>query len=571
MRQSPVVRRLLLLLVLCCGCVRAVREERREQAIDTGLVTTFRAEGVRRWDFGDGQAATGAEASHAFARAGRYEVKAFDDDRLTDRVTVLVQPRDPFRAIAPSAEAVLVFRSLDELAPTVDFLERIASPATVERALERTPVFAFALDPGPKGGAALDRLEGAGLYLPAGLNAAVAFVGVQDGPAATEAFSQWLLEHQYRADADTPGRFSVDGDLAELFVDRGTLFLVTGSDWKVLAKASRLVKEAPARGLETDPIAAAGVSALASGGVAMLVTPKAAQRARKQLSGARWSIALAALKFSKDQARLAGRILAGTPLWTSPPPSRPQRLLSHAPDGPVALFSADVPVSQVLETFGVGLDDDDGDDDGPEVRAGLSVLSRRIDLALYFDVELFLAATLAARGRPTPRVTLLGESAVPDREAVAGALGQLLKRRREPFESASEKGTTIWRTRVLDDQPLELALDPDTLYARLGRALAGHTPTDFVTQLSARSEGACGPGHLTAFVDLGQLNRELLEPRMVPGLDPRRVVMTQALTSTFLSQLTAVDTVLLDVAPAPTGATVLLEVTLTRREATDAK
>jgi hypothetical protein len=237
----------------------------------------------------------------------------------------------------------------------------------------------------------------------------------------------------------------------------------------------------------------------------------------------------------------------------------------------VALFSADVPVSQVLETFGVGLDDDDGDDDGPEVRAGLSVLSRRIDLALYFDVELFLAATLAARGRPTPRVTLLGESSVPDREAVAGVLGQLLKRRREPFESASEKGTTIWRTRVLDDQPLELALDPDTLYARLGRALAGHTPTDFVTQLGARSEGACGPGHLTAFVDLGQLNRELLEPRMVPGLDPRRVVMTQALTSTFLSQLTAVDTVLLDVAPAPTGATVLLEVTLNRREATDAK
>jgi hypothetical protein len=47
--------------------------------------------------------------------------------------------------------------------------------------------------------------------------------------------------------------------------------------------------------------------------------------------------------------------------------------------------------------------------------------------------------------------------------------------------------------------------------------------------------------------------------------------MTQALTSTFLSQLTAVDTVLLDVAPAPTGATVLLEVTLNRREATDAK
>ncbi len=559
------VRRLLLFFFVMTGCTRAVREERRDRPVDTGSAVTFRAEGARRWDFGDGQGATGLEASHAFSRAGRYEVKAFDGERLTERISVLVQPRDPFRAVAPSAEAVLVFRSLDELPPAVDFLERLVSPAAVQRALERTPVFAFALDPGLKGTPTLDRLEGAGLFLPAGLDAAVSFVGVVDGPSAQQAFTQWLVDHDYRLDPDDPGRLSIDGDLAQVFVDRGTLFMVTGSDWKVLAAASRQVREAPSSGLEADPVFAAGLSALASGGVAVLVTPGLSERARRSrplATQARWSIGLAALRFSKNEARLAGRLLADGPLWATPPPSRPARLLSHAPEGPVGLLAADVPLAQVLSTFGVPLDDDD---DGL-FRAGLSVVSRRLDFALYFDVEAFLEATLAARGRPTPRVTLLGESAVPDRADVSRVLGQLLGRRKEPFDTASDKGTTVWRTRVMDGQPLELALDDDTLYARLGRPLAGHRPTDFVATLSKRSEGACGPGHVTAFVDVGQLTRDLLEPRMVPGLDPRRVVMTQALTSTFLSQLTAVDTVLLDAAPAADGASVLVEVTLTPRQ-----
>jgi hypothetical protein len=566
-RQSPpLVRRLLLALLVLSGCVRAVREERRERPVDTGVAISFTAEGPRRWDFGDGQGAAGPEASHVFERAGRYDVRAFDGERLTDRVSVLVQPRDPFHAVAPSAEAVLVFRSLDELAPAVDFLERLASAATVQRALERTPVFAFALDPGSKGAGTLDRLEGAGLYLPRGLDAAVSFLGVVDGPGAERLFTQWLIDHEYRPDPERPGRLSIDGDLAEVFVDRGTLFMVTGSDWAVLSQASQRVREAPASGLEHDATFAAGISSLASGGVAVLATPALSSRARTASRGPppRWSVGLAALRFSKNEARLAGKLLADGPLWTTPPASRPARLLAHAPDGPIGLLAADVPLAQVLSTFGVPLDEA-GDEEGL-FRAGLSVVSRRIDVALYFDVEAFLVATLAAKGRPTPRVTLLAEAAVPDRADVSRVVGQLLARRREPFDTATEKGTSLWRTRVLDTEPLELALDADTLYARLGRALAGHTPTDFVSTLGKRSEGACGPGHLTAFVDVGQLGRELLEPRMVPGLDPRRVVMTQALTSTFLSQLTAVDTVFLDAAPAPDGATVLLEVTLSPRQ-----
>ncbi|MCA2980368.1 MAG: PKD domain-containing protein [Myxococcaceae bacterium] len=554
------------LALLSCGCVRAVREERRTPPVDTGHAVSFRAEGPRRWDFGDGQAGEGVEVAHTFDRAGRYEVRAFEGDRLTDRVSVLVQPRDPFRAVAPSAEAALVFRSLDELPPAVDFLERLGSAATVQRALERTPLFAFALEPGPKGTSALDRLEGAGLYWPQGLEAAVAFVGVVDGPSAREALSAWLIDRGYQASPARAGRFALEGVFAEVFVDRGTLFMVTGSDWEVVGRAAEGVRRAPARGLEGDPVASAGVSALASGGVALVVTPPFTGRrpGARAAPGARWSVGVAALRFGRDDVRLIGRLLGSAPLWNAPSASRPQRLLAHAPGGPVALLAADVPLAQALDAVVPALVSR-GPDDGAMLQAGLEVVSRRLDAALYFDAEAFLLATVAARGRPSPRVTLLGEAAVPDRPAVERVVGQLLSRRKEGVDSASEGATTVWRTRALEGHELELALDADTLYARLGRPLSGRAATDFVSALGARAEGACGPGHLTAFVDAGQLARELLEPRMVPGLDPRRVVLTQALTSTFLSQLTAIDTVLLDVAPAADGATVLLEVTLTPR------
>jgi hypothetical protein len=49
------------------SCARAVREERREQAIDTGQTVPFSAERPRRWDYGDGSPAReGQVVEHAF-------------------------------------------------------------------------------------------------------------------------------------------------------------------------------------------------------------------------------------------------------------------------------------------------------------------------------------------------------------------------------------------------------------------------------------------------------------------------------------------------------------------------
>lgn len=551
----------LFVLVGAASCVRAVREERREQPVDTGQRISLSAEGPRRWDFGDGATATGQVVEHAFAKAGRYEVKAFDGERLSDRVSVLVQPRDVFRAVAPGAEAVLVFRSLDDVAPAVDFIERLGSMGTVQRVIERAPVLQFVLEPGAQGSAAIDRVEGAGAYLLAGTEALVTFFGVHDEAVATKAFREFLIDHGWREDAEHPGRFSTAQLEARLFADRGTTFFVTAERAPEAERAVEQIRAAPTLGLTADPAASAAIADLASGGVAVLLRPTASSRAGQTRSG-KWTMAAGALRFGQQEARLVARVFAGAPLWKTPPASRPARLLAHAPEGPIAALALDAPLGEVLDAFGLSPRPEDDDE---ELRAGLAVLSRRLDLSLYFDVDEFLAATIRGGGRPAPRVTLLSEIAVPDRVSMQGALERILARRRAPLDSASEGGTTIWRTFV-QDQPLELALDRDTLYARWGRPLSGLDAVNLVAELSKRSEGACGPGHLTAFADVGQLGRQLLEPRMVPGLDPRKVITTQALTATFVTQLTTVDQVFVDLAPTPTGASLYLEVKLSKRE-----
>ncbi len=547
-------------LLSALSCVRAVREERREQAIDTGQTVPFSAERPRRWDFGDSSPPReGQVVEHAFAKAGRYEVRAFDEGRVTDRISVLVQPRDVFRAVAPGAEAVLAFRTLDEVAPAIDFVERLGSAALAQQLIDRSPILHFILEPGAAGAAALDRAEGAGAYLPAGAGALVTFVGVSDDDAALRTFREFLVDHGWRPDG--AAGFVTAALHAQVLVDRGTLFFVSSSSAEHTTSAVKSVKDAPPRGLETEAAMAAALPELASGGVAVVARRELTARTGGALKGGAWSIALGALRLGRDEGRLVGHLIAGSPLWQTPPASRPARLLSHAPDGLVAALSMDVPLAEVLDAFGLSRPDD-GEDE--ELRAGLSVLSRRLDLTLSFDVEAFLLATIRG-GRPSPRVTLLGETPVPDTIAVRPVLERALARRRAPYEQLTEKGVTVWRTR-LEDQALELALDPDTLFLRWGRPLAGTDAVDLVAQLTRRAEGACGPGHVTGFLDIGQLGRDLLEPRMVPGVDPRKVITTQALTSTFLTQLTAVDQVFFDLAPTPTGATVSVEVKLSKRE-----
>lgn len=544
-------------LLVVLSCARGVREEQREQAVDTGLEVKLAAQGERRWDFGDGSPPlVGSAVAHAFHKAGRYEVKAFEGEVLTDRISVLVQPREAFHAIVPTADAALVFRSTDEVAPAIDFVERLGSAASVQRLLELFPVFHFLLEPG-RAGVAIDRLEGAGVFFPREADTAVTFFGAVDGEAAAKAFGEFLVDHAWAHEGDV---FSAGPRLGKLFVDRGTVFFVSSDSPAHLQAAEDEVRRAPWNGLEAEPTSAAAIAELASGGVAVLVRPQASASVTDKVKPGAWSIALAALKFEVDQARLVGRFVGHGPLWKTPTSVAPKRLLVRAPDGPAAALSMDVPLAEVLQA--VGLSPKDLDDD-EELRAGLSVLSRRLELALYFDVDEFLRATLRKGGKPEPKVTVLAETAVPDRAVLRAVLERSLARRNVPFETFSERGFDRWRT-LLADAPLELVLHTELLTATWGQPLGTADSIDLVGLLSKRVEGACGPGHLSGLLDVGQVKRQLLEPRQVAGLDPRMVVTTQALTATFLTQATAVDQVIFDVAPAPTGATFFVEVRLSK-------
>lgn len=560
--------RFALALLALISCTRAVRSERREQPVDTGVAVAFSAEAERTWDFGDGSAPlTGQAVRHAFVKAGRYEVKAFDAEQVTDVVSVIVQPRSAFHAVLPSAGLAVVARGLDDVAPTIDFLERVGITSGLSTALDQMPMLQFLLAPGAAS-STFDRLEGAGAFTVG--HARISFVGVIDEAAAAKAFGEFLVDHGWTPEEQ--GAYSRRGTNGLVFVDRGTLYFASDDEAASLTSVRHRIVEAPALGLDSDVEISSALADAASGGVVLMARANALEGSLKPKN---WSVAVGALDVKGDGLRLIAKFSAAKPLWSAPATLAAKRLLNDVPQGPIAAASIDVPVSQVLEALGLDTKRADGEkskslvpglaDDDDEVRAGLAVLSRRIELALYFDVDEFLAATLRGGGRPAPRVTLLGETDVPDRALMKGAIERVLSRRRAPYADSEAAGVKTWNTLALD-QSLELVLGAKLLSARWGRGVVGIRPIDMIAELAKRSESAAGPGHLTLFVDVGQLARDLLEPRQVPGLDPRKVVATQALTSTFLTQLTSLDQIFLDVAPTPKGATLYLEVRVSRRE-----
>ena len=120
---------------------------------------------------------------------------------------------------------------------------------------------------------------------------------------------------------------------------------------------------------------------------------------------------------------------------------------------------------------------------------------------------------------------------------------------------AREKQLRLWRG-LLFDRPLEFALTDQALFAKAGSAIDGRDPADLSQALSARFEGAFGPGHASVFLDVGQLRRELLRPRLMTDVDPRRALPAQALAATLLDRLTQLESALVDLAPSPTGANI---------------
>lgn len=548
-----------------------MRVETRETPVEAGLEVPFAAEGERRWDFGDqspGVVAT--QTAHVFEKAGRYVVKSYEGKALREQLTLVVSPRAAFHLVPPDARFAVIARGLEEFAPAIDFGERLAGPQSAQEWLDGSPLLGWAFEQTSAGGASvIDPREGLATFSWADAeDTRVSVVGINDGPKALEALKAWLVDHGWATVSVVQGlwRYEHEERALDVFVDRGALYAVDTPITRRLPSAQSRIAAASALGLELDGAIASALDQLPSGGLVIF------SRAPEALS---WRFATAAVRISGNEARLEGRLHGNKPLWAAQTISESARFLKHAPEAPVLVASASLPPSElaallmgapgtqrrrVLEAELLA--------QGTDVERAIAGFAGLFELSVYADVPGFVRTTLQAGGRPQPQGTILFEAPTTGAEqgaALEGFVDALGRRWALELVKAREKQLRLWRGQ-LEARPLELALTDQSLFAKLGSPVDEREPVDLSGLLSKRVEGAFGAGHVSIFVDVGQLRRELLFPRPLEGVDPRRALTAQALAATILDQLTQLDSALIDLAPAPEGAMVQAVLKLRTRE-----
>jgi hypothetical protein len=302
---------------------------------------------------------------------------------------------------------------------------------------------------------------------------------------------------------------------------------------------------------------------LAAGGLVVLV---------RSTPGASWSLLALAVKVFGDRAWVAGRAHAKGPLWTAPKVTA-RRLLTQAPAGPIAVASATLEPGALLSLAGLGRGTPRYQElarglaeDGVELEAALAGVQGAFDAAAYFDVPGFVRSTLAKDGRPSPELSVLLEAPVTASPALERLVAVLAARGLEGATRQVDGVVTQWRG-AWRGRPVDVALSEEALFARAGAPVDDREPEDLSAALGQRFEGAFAPGHVSLYVDVGQLRRELMLPRLMDDVDPRRALVAQALAVTFLDQLTRLDSLLLDAAPDEQGAVLHAVVTLRAAEA----
>lgn len=543
------------------ACAPRVRVTIEAEPLEAGVPAPFRSERATRWDFGDGTTAEqGAEVLHAFATAGHYEVHGFDGDDLVEQVTVDVEPRAVFHTIPPDADLAVVLRTVDELPPSVDFLERLIGSEATQKVLERWPAFGFAVDATSGGGTPVDVREGLAVFTWPGRELEVSCVGVKDDAAALKAFGVWLADHGWGDAGEAGGlhRFESDTRDLDVFVDRGTLYAVAAPPKHREPSVQARIAAMDARGLEADGATAAALDDLAAGGLVVLT---------RSTPGTSWSLLTLAVKVLGDRAWVAGRAYAKGPLWTAPKVAA-KRLLTQAPAGPIAVASATLTPGAMLSLGGLGRGTPRYKElasglaaEGVDLEAALAGFQGAFDAVAYFDVPGFVRSTLANDGRPEPELSLLVEAPVTGSDALARLVAAQAAHGLDGATRRDEDGVTLWRGRWRG-RPVDVALSNDALFVKEGAPVDEREPEDLSTELGKRFEGAFAPGHVSLYFDVGQLRRELMMPRLMDDVDPRRALTAQALALTFIDRLTQLDSVLLDAAPDEQGAVLHAVVTL---------
>jgi hypothetical protein len=311
-----------------------------------------------------------------------------------------------------------------------------------------------------------------------------------------------------------------------------------------------------AQGLEVDGPTRDALDGLAAGGLVVL---------SRATQGTPWSLVTLAVKVLGERAWVTGRAHAKGPLWTAPKVDG-KRLLSQVPEGPIAVASATLPAGALLALGGWGKGTpkykalaSELAADGVELEGALAGFKGAFDAAAYFDVPGFVRGTLAKGGRPEPAVSVWMEAPVTPTPALEQLVEVLAKRELDGVKR--QRTPARWRGRW-EGRAVEVTLTDAALSVREGDPVEKRDAVDLAAQLGQRFEGAFSPGHVSLFIDVGQLRRELMMPRLMNDVDPRQALMAQALAVTFLDRLTQLDSVLLDAAPDEKGAVLHAVVTL---------
>jgi hypothetical protein len=563
MSRAPTVA---LLACAATGCLRDVTPELgADRTVDVGVPLSWgKPDGSEvDWDFGDGAHARGAAVRHTFVTPGRYAVQTLRNGVTLAHVMLEAIPRPVVHAIPEAADGALFLPRVNgRLEGVVDFAEKIVGPDSMQRFLDASVLASVALE-----SRAVQGEAGIGLFTLPGFKGLIGLVAVQNPAAVVRVIEQRFARMGAGFAQAADGTFRIGGPSGEtlaLLVDRGYVFLIVPQPAASVgstadpAVAIQAIRMASNDGIEK---AVAPLDGLANttGELLLRITTPHQTEVRTLLVAA----TLSGTTLSVD-----GKLLASGPLWdVQKSPRSP--LLKAAPDGFVAALSLSIspgdmaPVvtsllaaperAAALMRWGFSMED---------VDALTRTLAGDAAFLAYFDPAGFFAHLAEADARPEPRGALLGRAGLTQ----PAVLERLLHSRLAESGAVARGGASYQLP--FDGLPggVRLHVSGDVLEVRAGEGpLSQHTldvPAVFGERHGA---GAFADGHVSLFLDMGQLLHQLEQPLSVPGLSGARLSILQGFSAEFARRLTPIDQIFVDVVPDASGARVRGTLTLRPR------
>ncbi|MFZ5469117.1 MAG: hypothetical protein ACOZIN_06710 [Myxococcota bacterium] len=458
--------------------------------------------------------------------------------------------RSVVEATPPSASELLYVAEVGgNLEAALDTFERAFGPSEAQAFLEGAPLPYLALEmlAGSPGRHGLNRKGGLGLFREPSFEGAVGLLQVVDEKAAVMALAGYLAEvgAQGREEGGLWRFVLFDGSELLALVDRGFLYLAMPDadvfDQGEPERVAALIRGAPGTGLAQTELMQRLQAKVAKRNVSLFVRePWGAVGVKGLLLSAR---------LGEARTELDGFAVTAQPVL-QPGEGASPTLLARAPAGPTLWVSAQLDPDALFALFAGA--------QGSPRRAQVLTRARAAGLdaekllpavggsfaaALYVDGRLLLTDIAQDDGVFDPLGTVILESAVRDAAAMKRFVSARLAEAAGGVARMEEQGgLTRFRARV-QGQPVEASVDRNWLRLVAGPSLVARALEDVTVQMRrGLGQGAFGPGHFTAALDVAELRRQVEAPRgvrpeEVEVLWPIQLFLSRLLASTEISRV----------------------------------